>query len=82
MGPAPHATQQSIRSQRCPAEVIDSVSIGARQKILLVRVRDQEIVVGVSPQGMTALSHVQHPAANPGQTDFAQTLADLKDNAS
>jgi flagellar protein FliO/FliZ len=63
-------------------QVIDSVSIGARQKILLVRVRDQEIVVGVSPQGMTALSHVQHPAANAGQAGFAQTLADLKDNAS
>lgn len=64
-------------------QVIDSLSVGARQKILLVRVRDQELVVGVGPHGMSALSGSNlgqdHAPASP--TGFAYTLAGMKENA-
>jgi flagellar protein FliO/FliZ len=70
-------------------QVIESLSVGARQKLLLVRVRDQEVLVGVGPHGMTALTPASasagttaaasHASATP---DFANTLAGLKDNAS
>ena len=40
-------------------KIVDTQSLGARQKLLLVAVRDKEILVGISPHGITRLSHWQ-----------------------
>lgn len=37
-------------------QTLETLSVGTRQKIMLVRVDDQEILVGVSAQSMTVLS--------------------------
>ena len=37
-------------------QTLETLSVGARQKIMLIRVDDQEILVGVSLQNMTLLS--------------------------
>ncbi|UFS56020.1 hypothetical protein LN050_09705 [Comamonadaceae bacterium M7527] len=49
--------------------------------------RDQELVVGVGPHGMTALGApgevvVQATTTAPQSGDFARTLAGMKDDAS
>lgn len=36
-------------------QVIEAVSVGPRQKIVLVRVGEREVLVGVSPAQLTAL---------------------------
>ncbi|MDO9279971.1 MAG: flagellar biosynthetic protein FliO [Polaromonas sp.] len=43
-------------------QVIDSVSVGPRQKIALVRVGGRDVLVGVSPTQLTALG--SWPAAS------------------
>ena len=37
-------------------QVIDSVSVGPRQKIMLIRLDEREILVGVTAQHMTVLT--------------------------
>jgi flagellar protein FliO/FliZ len=37
-------------------QTLETLSVGTRQKIMLIRVDDQEILVGVSAQNMTVLS--------------------------
>ncbi len=37
--------------------VLEMVSVAPRQKLVLVRVKDQDILVGVSPQQITALAN-------------------------
>ncbi len=55
-------------------KIVDVHSLGARQKLLLVAVRGQEILVGVSPQGITRLGEWQRDdneldeEAQPAQT--------------
>lgn len=44
------------RTQRM--KIIESMSVGARQKIVLLRLDDQEVVLGVTPTEITAL-HTQ-----------------------
>ena len=40
-------------------KIVDVQSLGARQKLLLIAVRGQEILVGVSPHGITCLGNWQ-----------------------
>lgn len=47
--------------------VIDSLSIGARQKIVLIEVDNQRLVVGVTPQQMSSLG--QWPATDTPSTE-------------
>ena len=68
-------------------QLVDTLSVGPRQKIILLRVRDQELVVGVGPHGMTALGApvevaLKAPTAGSQPDDFARTLAGMKDDAS
>ena len=59
------ATQNSGRR----LQIIETVSVGARQKIALVRVGTHEVLVGISPNQMSALGEV------PGQTsDVSQAF--------
>ena len=37
-------------------EVIDSMGVGPRQKLMLVRVRDREVLIGIGPNHMQALT--------------------------
>lgn len=62
-----------LRVQPGPAgrrlQVLDSLSVGPRQKLALVRVGAREVLVGLSPGQMTALG--QWPA--PSQDDDLAT---------
>jgi flagellar protein FliO/FliZ len=44
---------------------LESLSAGTRQKILLLRVKDREILVGVSPTQITALAEWAPPSGSP-----------------
>ena len=46
-------------------EVVSGVSLGAREKVVLLRVGQEQILVGVSPAGMRALHVMKDPAAAP-----------------
>jgi flagellar protein FliO/FliZ len=45
-----------LRKSKNRLHVLETLSVGARQKILLIRVDEREILVGISAQQMTALS--------------------------
>lgn len=45
-------------------EIVSGVSLGAREKVVLLRVGQEQVLVGVSPSGMRAL-HVMKDAAAP-----------------
>jgi len=49
-------------------QIIESLSIGPRQKIALVRVGDQEVMVGITASQINALAHWPDRAAKPGST--------------
>lgn len=40
-------------------KIVDVQSLGARQKLLLVSVRDKELLIGLSPHGITSLGDWQ-----------------------
>ena len=40
-------------------EIVSGISLGNREKVVLLRVHDEEILVGISPSGMRPL-HVMH----------------------
>jgi flagellar protein FliO/FliZ len=46
-------------------EVVSGVSLGAREKVVLLRVGQEQVLVGVSPAGMSALHVIRDPAATP-----------------
>ena len=46
-------------------EVVSGVSLGAREKVVLLRVGQEQVLVGVSPAGMRALHVMKDPAATP-----------------
>ena len=61
-------------------EVIETLGVGVRQKLMLVRVRHREVLIGVGPNHMQALTGwLDGDSASP-PNHFAQTLAQLKDN--
>lgn len=43
-------------------EVVSGVSLGAREKVVLLRVGQEQVLVGVSPSGMRALHVMKDPA--------------------
>ena len=55
-------------------QVLESVSVGPRQKIALVRVDGQEVLVGLSPGQMTALG--QWPVASKADPTPGQSAQD------
>lgn len=46
-------------------EVVSGVSLGAREKVVLLRVGQEQVLVGVSPSGMRALHVIREPAPAP-----------------
>lgn len=52
-------------------QVVDTLSIGPRQKIALLRLNDCEVLVGITPQQMTALG--QWPVSAPGTATVEYT---------
>ena len=44
-------------------EVLETIHVGPRQKVALLRVGDKHVLVGISPQQLVALGEVQ-PFAN------------------
>jgi len=45
----------ALRRQDALMQVLATHSVGTRQKLILVRVRDHEVLLGATPQAMTAL---------------------------
>lgn len=46
-------------------EIVSGVSLGAREKVVLLRVGQEQVLVGVSPAGMRALHVMKDPNATP-----------------
>jgi flagellar protein FliO/FliZ len=59
-------------------QVVESLSLGPRQKIVLVRVGTRELVLGVTPTSISALDHQTASAATlaavPTMASFAANL--------
>lgn len=58
-------------------EVISGLSLGARERVVLIRVGGDQVLVGVSPSGMRTL-HVLNPAQPPPQAPDFATYMDRK----
>lgn len=63
-------------------QVLAVRSIGARERLLLIQVGDEQVLIGVTPAGMRALHRLEHPVAadpeEPWSGDFASLLARFK----
>jgi flagellar biogenesis protein FliO len=59
-----HSHQPGRRMQ-----IIESLSVGPRQKFALLRVGEHEVLVGITPTQMTSLAH--WPADNSSQLSIA-----------
>jgi flagellar protein FliO/FliZ len=76
------ATQNSGRRM----QIIESLSIGPRQKIALVRVGDHEVMVGITASQISALAHWPDNAAQSSgstsslQSELSQLSASLSAN--
>ena len=46
-------------------EIVSGVSLGAREKVVLLRIGQEQVLVGVSPAGMRALHVMKDPNATP-----------------
>ncbi len=60
--------------------VVDQLSIGPRERIALVRVGDQQVLVGIGAGGIVALTPLATPVALTGVTRapaFAERLRDM-----
>jgi len=60
--------------------VLDALSIGPRDRIVLVRVGESQVLLGISGAGMVALTPLAAPIALKGGTGapaFAERLRDL-----
>lgn len=65
---------QRLQGWRLPSKrlsVIESVSLGARQKIALVRIDGREVLVGLTPARMTLLDLGAPPQAGASAIDGA-----------
>lgn len=58
MGTRPQASGKTLR-------VVSSTGVGPREKVVIVHVRDQWLVLGVTAQQVTALAQLDAPAAEP-----------------
>lgn len=53
-------------------EVISGVSLGGREKVVLLRVGGDEVLVGVSPTGMRPLHVLSKPSRPAGFSDYME----------
>jgi len=60
-------------------EVVSGISLGGREKVVLLRVGDEQVLVGISPAGMRPLHVLNKGAKEPAEN--AQ-FADYMENAS
>mgnify|MGYP001607442030 FL=1 len=74
MGSRPQASGKAVR-------VVSSTGVGPREKVVIVHVRGQWLVLGVTAQQVTALAQLDAPAAEPEPAvavagdSFAERLA-------
>ena len=62
-----------LRKNTQRMQTIESLSIGTRQKIVLIQVDGQDVLIGVTPHQMTALSAWPAQAAKPTELKETQT---------
>lgn len=62
------------RSRNYPLKVLTQISVGPRERIALVEVGDQQMLVGITPGGVEALGWVD-PPINPADPDMPQGFA-------
>ncbi len=58
-------------------KVLATLSVGARERVVLVEVGQQQLLLGVTPQQINTLHEFKEPVVipnKPGATDFAQRL--------
>jgi len=60
-------------------EVVSGISLGGREKVVLLRVGGEEVLVGISPAGMRPLHVLNKTAQKPPQ---AADFSDYMENAS
>ena len=60
-------------------EVVSGISLGGREKVVLLRVGDEEVLVGISPAGMRPLHVLKRP---PGSSPRSAEFADYMESAS
>jgi flagellar protein FliO/FliZ len=53
-------------------EVVSGVSLGAREKVVLLRVGQEQVLVGVSPSGMRALHVMKDPPPAPAFANYME----------
>lgn len=62
-------------------QVVAALALGTRERVVLIQVGDEQILVGVGPGGMRTLHVLDHPLeAQPGvsgQSAFARRLRDM-----
>jgi len=56
-------------------EIVGGISLGGREKVVLLRVGDEQVLVGISPAGMRPL-HVLRDTSRQGSDSFASYLED------
>lgn len=61
-------------------EIISGLSLGSKDRIVLLRIGDEQVLVGVSPAGMQSLHVMQQPAAG-ARAQAAEISGDLKADA-
>ena len=55
-------------------EVVSGLSLGARERVVLIRVGGDQVLVGVSPSGMRTLHVLNQPPASGSTPEFANYL--------
>ncbi len=55
-------------------EVVSGLSLGARERVVLIRVGGDQVLVGVSPSGMRTLHVLNQPPATSPSGEFANYM--------
>lgn len=50
-----------VKGQHQRLHIVETLSVGPRQKIAIIRCDQQEFVVGISPQGIQSIGSVNSP---------------------
>lgn len=62
-------------------EIVSGITLGSKERIVLLRVGDEQVLVGVSPAGMRSLHVVHSQSSIPTLTRKAQVQAPVADVA-
>ena len=54
-----------VKGQQQRLHIVETLSVGPRQKIAIIRCDDQEFVVGISPQGIQSIGTVAQSHESP-----------------